>query len=688
MASASAQPDWFDDERHVEARILSDMEVVAPGQDFHIGFHQVMDDGWHTYWRNGGDAGEPIEVEWDLPDGVTAGEMVWPVPKSKRLADTIMDYLYEGEVTLPVRFHIAEDYAGSSLTVRADAMWLVCSDVCIPEAQSFELTLQVDDVPREHPDDVWYIRAALESEPQRADEIDASLSRSGETLVLALSGGVFSDPSSEWRELSFYPFDSDLIEHAPPQTVDSDGERTLLLLTPAIAVEHDATMPRGGLLNYEVYRAGAWMPEHVEILAEPSDEVIAVAVSGAAALSGGMWAMIVFAFLGGLILNLMPCVFPILTIKVVNIVETAHDHPRRVRRHGLYFMAGVVSSFVLLAGLLVLLREFGLPVGWGFQLQVPVVVAVLAVLLFGIGLNLMGVFEVGTSLQGLGQGLADKPGGRAAFFTGVLAVVVAAPCVGPLAAGALGAALTQPTIVVLLVAAAMGLGLALPFVVFAFMPDLLRFLPRPGPWMTTFKQVLAFPMFASAIWLVWVLSIQTGSAGVLFVLNSMLALGLAVWAAPRAHFAWKLVALVAVLGMLTSTIWVSRLPSAMSTQTLAANEEPWSRERVASLRTRGKAVFVDVTAAWCVTCQVNKIRVLDDDDVQAAFERHGVVILRADWTNRNDEIAALIAEHGQAGVPLYLLYPADGGAPRVLPTVLDEGSLIEALAEAAGGTTI
>ena len=344
----------------------------------------------------------------------------------------------------------------------------------------------------------------------------------------------------------------------------------------------------------------------------------------------------------------------------------------------------MLSSFVLLAALLVGLREFGLPVGWGFQLQVPVVVASLAMLFFAIGLNLLGVFEIGTRLMGAGSGLADQPGKRGAFFTGVLAVVVAAPCVGPLAAGALGLALTQPAIVVLLVAAAMGLGLAAPFVVFAFAPSLLRVLPRPGQWMVIFKQLLAFPMFASVVWLGWVLSIQSGATGVLLLGIAMVLFGFAVWAHSVKGAAWSVLAAIAFAATIASVVGVSRLPAATATPVDGARYETWSEARVAELQAGGQAVFVDVTAAWCVTCQVNKVTVLNDRNVQEAFERLDVVEMRADWTNRDEAITQLIYSHGQAGVPLYLLYPANSGEPEVLPIVLTRSGLVEALEAAAG----
>jgi thiol:disulfide interchange protein DsbD len=688
IAEADAQPGWASGEPIVDARLVAEVSRAEPGRSFHIGLHQVMPEGWHTYWRNPGDNGLPVEIDWTVPDGVAIGEIVWPAPVELRLTDEIMDYGYYGEVTLPMPVRIDEAYQGDSVTFRADATWLVCEDICIPEERTLELTVPVGGTAARDETGYWTIRAALESEPVPAEDMQTELGLTSGRIVLDISGGDLTKDGVEWRGLSFFPYETGLIRHAAPQEVQRDGERILLVMEPGYAAEDRLQTARSGVLAYEVSAGGRWQRHAVEVRPEPASRTPALALpqpgSGGAELPTNLFVLFLLAFGGGLILNLMPCVFPILSIKVLKFVQVAHDDAGTVRQQGLLFLAGVLASFVGLAALLVVLREVGLPVGWGFQLQVPVVVAILALLLFAIGLNLIGAFEFGTRLMGLGSGLTEAPGWRGAFFTGVLAVVVAAPCVGPLAAGALGLALTQPTPVVLAVAAALGLGLAAPFVLFSFVPSLLRILPRPGPWMVLFRQALAFPMFASVIWLVWVLSIQSGPGGVLFAGIAMVALALAVWANRQAGAVWKTIAAVALIGSVVSTVWVARIPPAEAAATREGERfETWSRERVSALRAEGRAVFVDVTAAWCVTCQVNKMRVLNSADVQEAFDRFGVVQLRADWTNRNETIAELIYEHGQAGVPMYLLYPADGGEARVLPTVLTKDGVIEALDRAS-----
>ncbi len=675
-------------EEIIDASLIAERAATAPGDSFNIGLHQIIPDGWHTYWRNPGDFGLPIELDWDVPEGVEIGEIYWPAPEELPLGDgAIMDYGYHDEVVLALPVRVAENFSGESLTLNVVADWQVCEEVCVPETRELSLTIDVGPEPWNTEDAFWLIQAAIEAEPAVTDALSGVMQRFDDQIVLMLEG-AFLD--GEWRELTFFPFDGALIAHALEPRVQTDDQGRLNLTYEAsFKMGPELSLPQSGLLAVERNLGGDFWEREVvefqfgagEVGIVPETPVLPVPEQ---AMDANMLTILVFAFLGGLILNLMPCVFPVLSIKVLKFVEVAHADAARVRSYGLLFLAGVVLSFVVLAGLLVGLREFGLPVAWGFQLQLPIVVAALGLLFFTIGLNLFGVFEIGGSVQGLGAGLADDDGAKGAFFTGVLAVVVAAPCVGPMAAGALGLALTQPAIVVLAVAAMMGVGLALPFVVLAFAPQLLRYLPKPGAWMVTFKQFLAFPMFASMVWLVWVLSIQAGSMGVLWFGIAVLALSFGIWAVKQSAGVWKLIGALGFAAMLASVLVIARLPAATSTSTVAEHEQVWSADTVVEAQMAGRAVFVDVTAAWCVTCQVNKMRVLSDGDVQAAFNAANVVQMKADWTNRDDDITQLIYSHGQAGVPLYLFYPAGGGEAVVLPNVLTETVVLDAIRAATG----
>ena len=677
----------FNNEPKATNSLIADVSQVRPGDSFHLALHQVMVEHWHTYWRNPGDAGLPVEFDWRLPEGVTAGEIIWPEPEFLPVGDFIMDYGYEDELVLPITFSVAEGFAGDVIRIDATAMYLICEEQCIPEEAEVSLTIPVGEETRRDPYGAVLINEALAAVPPIADDVSAEIASAGNSYQLTVQGGVFSDPEAQWRDLVFMPFRQGLIEHAPEQLLSRDADGVALTLKPFINEPISAAEP--GLLSYESLGPdGEWTRVRAEIIALPGAPVAAVAAAPPPSLPAApislssLAVMLGLAFLGGLVLNLMPCVFPVLSIKALSFAQVAHEDPAKVRRHGLFFLAGVLASFVLLAVVLVVLGQFGLPVGWGFQLQTPIVVAALSLLFFAIGLNLMGMFDVLTSVQGVGSDLADKDGWRGAFFTGVLAVVVSAPCVGPFAAGALGLALTQPPLVLIMVSAALGLGLAFPFVLLSLQPTLLRLLPKPGAWMNTFKQVLAFPMFGAALWLFTVL-VDQALGGAMWLGMAMIALVFALWAGKRAGRLWRSLSAAGLVGMIVSTAWVARLDLREVVISEGRGAQAWSRERVAELRAEGVPVFVDVTATWCVNCQVNKIRVLNTDPIREAFAENDVAFLIADWTNRNDEITALIAEHDRAGIPLYLVYPADGGPAQVLPVWLTQEIVIEAVEAAA-----
>lgn len=386
------------------------------------------------------------------------------------------------------------------------------------------------------------------------------------------------------------------------------------------------------------------------------------------------------ALIGGLILNLMPCVFPVISIKALSLAKTAHDDPKTVRAHGWLYTAGVMATFMILTVILLIIKAAGQDIGWGFQLQSPIIVGVLALLLFAIGLNLLGMFEIGTGLQNTGSGLATKGGGSGAFFTGALAVVVATPCTAPFMAGAMGYALSQNALVTIVIFAALAIGFALPFLLLSYAPQLLSKLPKPGPWMVRFKEFLAFPMLLAAVWLVWVLSLQVGDLGVGKILTAMVLLGFGIWALRSSSFVTKAFAVLAIFGALVVPFTFST--EAASTSIVQSETvEAWSPARITELNAQGKNVFVDFTAAWCVTCKVNERLVLNTQLTKALFAETGTVKMIADWTNKDDAIAQELARHGRSGVPLYLVYRADNNAvnPQVLPQVLSQSVLEDAL---------
>jgi len=689
---AMAQPV---DTGHLIAELVARDATVTPGATTYVAVRQKIDKGWHTYWRNSGDSGEATKVVWTLPAGWTAGDIVWPAPQ-RQPTGPLMNYGYHDEVLLPVPITVpASARPGETVTLKAAAAFLVCEEICVPEDAVLSLTLPVADGLAK-PDPKWgaAIARTLADAPAPAG-LDAAFAKQGANLALAVTGAALKD--ADLSDAYFFPFDSTVIDHAKPQAIERGPDGLTLTLTPGYAFqEGPGPQAMAGVLSlggkaYEIAAKAGALPAGASGLGAP-----AKASGGGAAL--GLPLAAAFAFLGGLILNLMPCVFPILAMKAASLAGHAHDR-RAAQAQGIAFLAGVLTTFLALAGVLIAVRAGGAAVGWGFQLQSPPVVAGLALLMLAVALNLSGVFEVGTSLQGAGSGLASRQGRAGAFFTGALAVVVAAPCTAPFMAPALGWALTQSPPAALTVFLALGLGFAAPFALAAFMPGLLSRLPKPGPWMEGFKKLMAFPMYGTAAWLAWVLAVQAGNIALARVFAAAVVLALAVWllgaAQRRAAAGGKPFALAGVGAALAITatlaaVWpnydgaASATSSAAPGATASIPYEAYSPEKLAAARAAGKPVFVNFTAAWCVTCQVNEKVALTSQGVADAFKATGAVYLKADWTRKDAEIAAELAKHGRAGVPLYLVYGAKGGDGVILPQILTEGLVVRALKDAQG----
>lgn len=681
---------------HLQAELVAESQGIAPGQTIHVALRQKIMKGWHTYWRNPGDSGEATQIAWTLPQGWKAGEIVW-APPSLQPTGPLMNYGYTGEVLLPVALTApASATPGQTVTLKAAASFLVCEQICVPEDAVLTLDLPVVAAPAAS-NPTWSapIAAALAATPRPAD-LAATFMRDGETVKLAVTGAPLK--GAEMAGAYFFPYAGTVVEHAKPQGVERGAEGLTLSLSPGYAFKPGGTPPErlDGVLSvagkvYEIDAAQGPLAPGAAGLGPPPLK----AVPQGPGL--GLPLAMVFAFLGGLILNLMPCVFPVLAMKAASLAGHGDEHAA-ARRQGLAFLAGVMTTFLALAGALIALQSAGAAIGWGFQLQSPPVVAVLALLMLAVALNLSGVFEIGTSVQGAGAGLASRAGLTGAFFTGALAVVVAAPCTAPFMAPALGWALTQSPVAALAVFAALGLGFGAPFTAAAFAPALLNRLPRPGPWMEGFRRLLAFPMYGAAAWLVWVLSVQSGSTGLARLLGVSVILAFGAWSAGVAQhrsasggkaLVPRLAALVAIGFALAAAVWPAYDdPQAAATDAAPATAvvpyEAYSPERLAALRAEGKPVFVNYTAAWCVTCQVNEKVALSTQGVADALRRTGAVYLKADWTRKDADIAAELAAHGRAGVPLYLVYPAGGGEPAVLPQLLTEGIIAKALGKAAG----
>ncbi|WP_051279897.1 protein-disulfide reductase DsbD family protein [Hellea balneolensis] len=656
----------------VTASLVSSHDSVAPGQSFHVALRTELDDLWHTYWRNPGDSGEPVQINWQLPQGVTAGAINWPLPRTIPTGP-IVNYGFEGAPLFPVKFTVDPSVeSGSVITIVSEFYYLVCKDVCIPEQGSVSLPIAIG----ESVEDIGWkteIDAALAATPKRGD-IQGAIQKSGTALEMS-----FTDlPSGDFSKAYFFPYEQGILGHSEPQLITRGSDGLKLTTTPDYIWDNDVPDMFEGVLTY--IEGGQLKGTEVALAVGQSLDIGAAALPKASAGGVTLWTAIIGALIGGLILNLMPCVFPVISIKALSIAKSAHGERSKIKREAWLYTAGVIATFMLLTLFILGLKAGGAEIGWGFQLQSPKVVAALAVLLFVIGLNLLGAFEFGSSLQNTGAELTQKSGAAGSFFTGALAVIVATPCTAPLMAGAVGYALAAPAFVTLVVFLALAIGFALPFLLIAYVPGLLSKLPKPGPWMVRFKEVLAFPMFAAAIWLVWVLSLQAGEDGVLIALSAMLAVGLAVWCFKSKTLISKVIGAAAVLAAIVFPLTVTTSGASSEIISTKVNAESWSPSRVAELQAEGRSIFVDFTAAWCVTCKVNEKLVLNQAETQKLFTETNTAFLIADWTNKDDVIAAELAKYGRAGVPLYLVYSNNSVSPAILPQVLTYDVIKDAIA--------
>lgn len=699
---------------------------VAPGAPLQLGLLLQHQPGWHTYWKNPGDSGLPTELAWQLPAGLDAGEIAWPVPEKIRI-ETLANYGYEGTVLLPVPLQVASNFApplsagaltsdggtGGTVTVRLHANWLVCKRECIPEEGDFTLQLPVRGSTALH---TAAFDAALAAQPQALPTDSGTARVDGERLALRVAG---LPAAARGQTLQLFPESPATLQHAAESgsgwtqawqgdvwtaDVPLSAERgaSAVQLPLVLALPAGAAPAEGSARAWRTVAAvdGAWTAAAPAAVVSPA-LAAALEANRAAAAAGdtglpapapravGLAALLTAllgGLLGGLILNLMPCVFPVLAIKVMGFARHGSDR-RAHRQAGLAYTAGVVLSFLALGGLLLGLRAAGEQLGWGFQLQSPAVVAALAALFTLIGLNLAGVFEFGQIVPGRLATLQARHPAADAFLSGVLAVAIASPCTAPFMGASLGFAIDMPVAQALLVFAALGVGMALPYLAASWVPAVARWLPRPGAWMDTFRRGMAFPMFATVAWLVWVLGQQSGIDGAGALLALLVAGSSVVWALTlRGRTRWVLASVLIAAGAWLASAIGQNVTKPLDMGTLAAapaagspDWQPWSAERVAELTAAGQPVFVDFTAAWCVTCQYNKRTTLANAAVQADFAARKVALLRADWTRRDPAITAALAQLGRSGVPVYVLYAA-GQAPIVMTEILSTAEVHSALA--------
>ncbi|WP_407068097.1 protein-disulfide reductase DsbD family protein [Methylobacterium crusticola] len=674
----------------VRAELVAEPGALAPGQPFAVGLRLTMKPGWHVYWRNPGDSGLPPEIAWSLPAGYAAGPVAWPAPERIPVAD-LMNFGYEGDVLLTATVTPPAALGAGPVALRAKVSYLACERECVPGEASVAATLPVAGP-----------GASVRPDPRTRDLFGAArarlpapspwpsrVTREGDALTLHLDAPGLRPEAI--RDVAFFPYSETAIEHAAPQTATVDAAGLHVALTRSSqAPPGEPAWRLDGVLTLTEETGGGPVRRALALGEEPAapaqpDPARPAPPAPAADAPEGLWQAALLAFLGGLLLNLMPCVFPVLSIKVLSLVRHSGESPGRVRLHGLAYAGGVMATFLGLAAILIGLRAGGARVGWGFQLQSPLVVACLAYGLFAMALSLSGVVPIGTRAAGLGDGLTRRAGLQGSFFTGVLATLVATPCTAPFMGAAVGFALTQGAATGLAVFAALGLGLALPFCALAAWPAALRRLPRPGAWMEILKGLLAFPLYATVAWLVWVLSQQVGPGGLLAALIGLVLVGFCAWVLERARDAGPAGRRIAQGAALAGLVALgATLPGlegdrAGPAAAVAGGPEPFSQARLDALLGERRPVFVNMTAAWCITCQVNERAALAGAAVRAGFRAHDVTYLKGDWTRRDPEITRVLEAHGRSGVPLYLLY--DGrGAVAVLPQILTEATVRDALA--------
>ncbi len=662
------------------ATLQSAVSTIQPKQKFWVALHLSLKEGWHTYWKNPGDSGVPPVFNWTVPSGFSAGDIHF-LPPTRYPYVGLMNFGYSGDAYLLVPItppSLLRENASYIFTLKAS--WLVCEEICIPEKGEFSLVLTTNNALTSTPSAHFDTIAAQVARLPKPHAEPLPFDVKENALRIFIPASKLS--SGSIKQIQFFPEQTGIIDNPSEQTVTTHGQGVIL------------SIPRG---------TEPLLPELNGILALFSEEgrrdFQVTVQQGALPYGGGedagsgngeisgVWQAIFFALMGGLILNLMPCVFPVLSLKALDVARQSAMNAVEVKRKGLAYSAGVMVSFLIMAVILILIQKAGGQVGWGTQFQSPFMVGAFAYLLFIIGLNLSGVFEIPAWGANLGTSLTQKQGVSGSFFTGVLAVLVATPCTAPFMGGAIGYAFTQPPVIVLTVFLALGLGMALPFLLLSYVPKLAGKLPKPGAWMGHFKQFLAFPMYLSAIWLLWVLGRQSDTDLVVGMLLGFAFIAFAFWL-------WRFLKdsdILIRIGCAIPLVIISIIPFYfLPVQSLTQDPnvcipahrlehgEPFSVSKLNQLRGMQKPVLVNATAAWCITCQINERTTLGTEPVRGALKEKGVTYLVADWTNHNDEITAYLSSFGRKGVPLYVYYPPKGD-PVVLPQILTESIVLEAI---------
>ena len=622
------------DTGHARISLIKDHSDFVPGTSINIGLKVSMDKGWHTYWRNPGDSGGPIEIDWNLPKGFSISDIKWPLPE-KIEYPPLMTYGYEDFVIYPMVLSIPADYSDDYFEMNADI--LICADVCIPESGKISsnlLDIESDSLIYE-----W-----LESVPSKSLPITTSLNDNNLEIKFTFE--------REIKEIYFFPDENNSIDYSSKQNFYKKDDGYFL----SIKLFNDEFQNVSGVLDIDGTGYNVSNGKFEDFNEEGLSLITAL----------------IFALIGGLILNLMPCVFPVISLKVLSFVSMGGSSPRKIRNHALVFTVGVIASFMLIALAIVLLKQAGNFVGWGFQLQSPLIVGLLSLVMVFISLVLITDNSFGESLTKLGNIGGSENGYYSSFLTGVLAVVVASPCTAPFMGAALGYALIQPSGETVPIFLSLSLGFSLPYLLLAANPKLIDFLPKPGDWMVTLKEFFAFPMLATALWLLWVFSLQVNQILVIFLLIGWLLLALNFWIFQKDY---KTINKVIFLGIsIFSMIYF--LPETEEIETekniIIGSATEWYEGIEDDLRNKNQPYFINFTAAWCITCQSNEITAFSKDGFKSLLEEKNIEYIKADWTNRNDAITRSLKKYGRSGVPFYVYWEPGFENPKILPAILTD----------------
>lgn len=674
---------------HLSVELVAEVEALsaAHARPFAVAIRYEIEKDWHVYWKNPGDSGKATSIQWRLPPGFQASPLEYPFPE-RIPVPPLTNYGFEGKVLLISEIAPASLVGRSQAQIEAHIEWLVCKQVCIPGEADLKLDLPIIASGKTYKEERYYREFdEFRSRIPKRTRVSGKASRNEKELELSVELPKNFRELLSSSDLDILPVDESLIKSSTLPRIEkiNSGIRALFELEDQAPNLKHARFALGSHMQSRSIEFEVPLTV-VKTTFRPIEDPRQSVESGgdlAPRASHSLIVMLMFAFIGGLILNVMPCVFPILSLKVLSFVKKSGQSHSEVRREGIIFSLGIVISFLVLAGALLIFRAAGDSIGWGFQLQNPAFTVSLAILFFLIGLNLLGVYEIGTRLMGLGAGARFEHPTLEAFFSGVLATLVATPCTAPFMGAALGFALAEPPIICLLIFTSLALGLAAPYLLFAFFPRWTRILPKPGAWMETLKQAFAFPIFATSLWLLWVFSLQTSGESLIVALGALLLIAFGAWLQKRLgsnKFAGP-VFLICVSFAWTYAVHSSgKPPSHAPSPVVPEGWQPYSEMKIQEAQGAGRPVFVDFTAAWCVSCQVNKKVALQNASVLKAFAEKNVLLLRADWTKKDASIARKLQEYGRSGVPLYLLYPGrDGAKPQILPEILTPGLLLEKL---------